>query len=1124
MSIIANRYQLQEKLGSGGMGSVYRAFDKLSGQYLAIKQVNVPTQQIDFASRASMAASDDYRLALALEFRTLSSLRHPHIISVLDYGFANDKQPYFTMQLVDNPQTITSYAAKKSEAEKIKLLIALLQALAYLHQRGILHRDLKPQNILVNEKGLLKVMDFGLALHHTASVTNLQETGVGTIAYMAPELFADETASVYSDLYAVGLIAYELFVGNYPHEFKNMVSLMMKIVQETPDTSMLKPELANWLERLLKKEPQERFVTAQETIAALCQACNFEWPSEDFAVRESYLKAARFIGRDAEMSVLIKALDAAIAGQSSAWLIGGESGIGKSRLLDELRSRALVKGALVFWGSAAEGSQIAFQLWRDILPHLALISDLEALEYYSFKRLIPDIERLAPLPATAPIDIPTNAEKALVIQSIVDCLLRINQPLVLILEDLQWTGQDLEPLLNLLQAPIQNRQLLIIGNFRDDEAPKLSETLSDMQLLSLKRFSATAIEELAASMLGEHGKDKTLLNFLRRETEGNVFFMVEVLQALAEEAGSLDEISLSKLPQNILTSGVRGIVQRRLQRLPEPIRDWLKPLAIAGRQLDLALVDYLTTIHFMKSKVIPDEKENELVSQFNLKFIAPSLREEFLILCTDASVIEVVENTWRFSHDKIRETILVELSEEERKRLYPLVAEAIELVYKDNLIDYEQVLAELYEKGESFFKAIYWHYKASNYKAAYRLAQEHIKLENTTADEYFLYLRASIGYFIAQKQFEDAQSYLIRWQTYAIETANKYEEIDARRLLSMGQMSNGQISEALRNILDIERLAIDFQFNDLLLKILSFKGWIFFRQEKPEEAKIAAIQVLELVENSPINSSDILRERDQATTLLGAVHYTLGNFKDALQSFEQALELQRKLKNISSIMSSINNIAYVHSILGNYQQALSGYEEALEYAKARGERPNELNYLINRGSTLIGMRHYKEGIAELEAIQSEVEELKIPELVELYSALGDAWIALGNIEKARENAVQSMKMALAAQDSRYTAVSWRILGDIVTSFSDYSLEIELEGQEQLIAANDAYARSLEIMDEKRIVDEKAKTLKAWAFYEFKNGDIEAAQSKWQMARELYAKIGAKLLYETMPEKIEDYQD
>ena len=184
-----NRYQFVGKMGVGGMGEVYRALDRLTGDMVALKRVLVSSEQLQFASRDD---SRDARMALAEEFRTLASLRHPHIISVLDYGFDGEKRPYFTMELLYFAANIVVACVERPFSIKLAFLQQALEALAYLHQRGIIHRDLKPDNMLVVDDQL-KLLDFGLAVEQNYAAQHAADSVAGTINYMAPELFESGT-------------------------------------------------------------------------------------------------------------------------------------------------------------------------------------------------------------------------------------------------------------------------------------------------------------------------------------------------------------------------------------------------------------------------------------------------------------------------------------------------------------------------------------------------------------------------------------------------------------------------------------------------------------------------------------------------------------------------------------------------------------------------------------------------------------------------------------------------------------------------------------------------------------------------------------------------------------------
>lgn len=167
-------------LGAGGMGEVYAVEDRLTGDQVALKRVLIKS---DDNTRQSVSSEHDLRLALANEFHILSSLRHPGIISVMDYGFDVEHSPYYTMMLLRQPRTILEAAQTCTFAEKVDLLIQILQALAYLHRQGILHRDLKPANILVDADQRVKLLDFGLATHKGTT-----DDPKGTLLYMPPEV------------------------------------------------------------------------------------------------------------------------------------------------------------------------------------------------------------------------------------------------------------------------------------------------------------------------------------------------------------------------------------------------------------------------------------------------------------------------------------------------------------------------------------------------------------------------------------------------------------------------------------------------------------------------------------------------------------------------------------------------------------------------------------------------------------------------------------------------------------------------------------------------------------------------------------------------------------------------
>ncbi|HEX2623555.1 MAG TPA: AAA family ATPase, partial [Phototrophicaceae bacterium] len=656
LQMIGNRYQILETLGSGGMGIVYRVLDRLTGDQVALKRVLVSEESLIFSSRTSLAPGGSVRLSLAQEFKMLASLRHPNIISVLDYGFDEARQPYFTMQLLQNARNIRDAGEDQTQEKQLELLLQVLQALVYLHRRGILHRDLKPDNVQV-VGNQVRVLDFGLAVARETIAQPDSGVVAGTLAYMAPEILRGDTASEVSDLYAVGMIAYELLAGKYPFNVNDITQLMMDIVRTEPDiTNLETPEpITQMLVRLLDKNPAKRFQQAEEVIRAIHGVDSLVQTAETDAIRESFLQAARFVGRASEIQHLRNLLKETEAGSGSAWLIGGESGVGKSRLVEEIQIMARVRGIFVLNGHTTQEGNAPYNLWRPILKLLLLSTTLEPEAAAILKSVIPDITGLVGYEvAEAPVLTDASQTRDRLFNTIASLFQKQTQPMLVVLEDLHWASESLDLLAHLTPL-VRQFPLLIIATYRDDERHDLPIRLPDMQVMKLNRLSPHEIGELSAAMIGLHGQQPTVVDLLHRETDGNAFFIVEVVRALAEDAGNLENIGIMTLPEQIFAGGIQQIVQRRLSFVPAGARLMLEQAAIAGRWLDLKI----------------------------LRLLAGEALDSMLTQCADAAVLEVSEDRWRFVHDKLRDGLLREIPPERQAILHRQLAESIETVYPD---------------------------------------------------------------------------------------------------------------------------------------------------------------------------------------------------------------------------------------------------------------------------------------------------------------------------------------------------------------------------------------------------------------------------------------------------------
>ncbi|MDR2113836.1 MAG: serine/threonine protein kinase, partial [Bifidobacteriaceae bacterium] len=273
--LIAGRYKVLERLGAGGFGSVYKAEDTNLGRVVAVKVIS-----------SDKAESEEHRERFKREARLVAGLTHPSIIAVYDYGdqgevrFATgftDMLPFIVMEFVDGLDLRQLAKQGLDTSRSVSLVLDVLGALGAAHEHGILHRDVKPENIMVPVKGPAKVVDFGIAKAQDA--TSITMSGVlGTLLYASPEQLRDNrNLDVRTDLYSVGCVLYRLLTGNppFPGSDPGMVLFARTNLPVRPPIELnsdLPRPLSDVVVRALEKDPVDRFQTADEFAEALRDA------------------------------------------------------------------------------------------------------------------------------------------------------------------------------------------------------------------------------------------------------------------------------------------------------------------------------------------------------------------------------------------------------------------------------------------------------------------------------------------------------------------------------------------------------------------------------------------------------------------------------------------------------------------------------------------------------------------------------------------------------------------------------------------------------------------------------------------------------------------------------------
>jgi len=1042
--LIAGRYLLMDTIGQGGMGTVHRALDKLTNQIIALKRVRV------FQAGDSQNALD-VRLALAQEFRLMATLRHPNIVSVLDYGFDSDGHPFFTMELIEGATDILTAAAGLGVRAKVLLLIQALLALSYLHRRGVVHRDLKPENLLV-VNGHLRLLDFGISAAQGTSEVSSDGMVSGTLAYLAPELLRGAQPQPTSDLYSIGIMLYQLLVGRHPFNLNEPTMLIYDTLNAEPD---LKPVSANpetsgmddptalltlreALSRLLAKNPDHRYLTAREVIDVMAAAVSVPVPDDRAEYRESYLVSARFVGRDDELNRLRDALERAEDGSGSVWLIGGESGVGKSRLLDELRAQALVRGTLVLRGQGVAEGGLPYQLWRDPMRRLVLTVRLTELDAGVLKPIVLDIATLIEKEVEDAPPLDGSPARQRLAQTILDVLRIQHRVVLLLMEDLQWAAESLELLKDIARA-VGDLPILVVGTYRDDESPALPSELPTAQVVKLRRFSNETIQTLSVAMLGQVGGREDVVRFLERETEGNVFFIIEVLRALAEAAGGLNAITERVLPQTVLTGGVRDVLKRRLERLPEDALGMLKLAAVAGRMIDLALLPKWAIVGFDI--------------------------EAWLTSCANAAVIETVDGEWRFAHDKLREAVIVDLPQKERPRLHRRVAQAIEQVYPDDPIRAVALSEHWRMAGDQRRYLKYALQGARQVRSVgrvedcQRMCKSILELLEDP-DERRMEVLTLLG-----DAYWDANQYQAAEQAYteSLKIARRLKHVSgaAAALIGLGSVSwrSGNLEQAEQYYGEGQALAERADSVDYMADALNGLGVVTFDRGEFETSRGHLERALDLSKRSrerwrearcynnlantmnylgdPLTARDycqkayeLFKELGDRRNIaysalnLGSVLELLLDYAGARACYEEGMSMFRVLGNPWGLAAATSNFGSMLEIEGDFSPALTRHLEALEIARQLGDPYLECSILCNAASTALALGDFPQTRTLLRGLMDTTRERGLRPLeLEALAVYARLLMLTGHpVEASELTGVLSVHLHQAAVETRLNSL------------------------------------------------------------------------------------------------------
>jgi len=690
-----DRFVIERQIGAGSMGSVYLAYDRKLESRVALKTL------------LSVNASGIYRFKK--EFRALADVSHRNLVTLHEL-FSQGNQWYFTMEYVEGKDLLAylhgsrrrtydstprpasgEYQATldstelpikgmemlfRSPLESATRLRAVLEeiveGLMAVHAAGKLHRDLKPENVLVTESGRPVLLDFGIATEQDASIHETLATIIGTPAYMSPEQCRGKADSAATDWYALGVILYEALTGDVPFDGAPMDVIQQKQKHDPPAPSEVVYDVPEDLDQLcvqlLKRDPTER-----PDGAAILRALRSRRPASVPAGGPDRAASIRpptrqlktnFVGRRAQLRDLRAALKATDQGRPVVALVHGGAGIGKSTLIEEFISELASKSSdVVLKGRCYERESVPFKAFDNVIDTLSRY--LRRLPASDAAQMLPrEVEALTGLfPVLKRVDIfkrtrrgralPPNPQelRTIAFQALKEMFSRIAdlKPLVICVDDLQWSDEDSARLLIELISGSDAPAMLLCGVYRTDETEQSSglkmllEHLGQTKGLDLRDLPVSPLttEEsyaLAKALLagkadtsGDAGARK--LGF---ESNGNPQLLTQLVQHVQTRVAT--GLASSQTARGLVS--FERVLAQTVTGLSADARTLLELLSVSARPVR---EDMLT-----------------LVSSFNIDLptALSELRAAKLVRGVSSHNIRAVE----VYHDTIRETITSAMS------------------------------------------------------------------------------------------------------------------------------------------------------------------------------------------------------------------------------------------------------------------------------------------------------------------------------------------------------------------------------------------------------------------------------------------------------------------------------
>ncbi len=1018
-------YVVEEKLGAGGMGTVYRAMGPAGP--VALKVLHPHLLEIpDAAAR------------MQREIEIGKTVWHDNVVRTYEGGEANG-HAYIAMELVEGQTLLQLLSELERVPEELCRHIGreVCKGLDAIHAVGAIHRDVKPENVLITADHVVKLMDLGVARQMDDKL-RLSQSGVfvGSLRYASPEQLQSggKGLDARSDLHALGFVLYELSCGAPPFDGDDASEVIRSVCSDEPRRlGDINPQLSPFFEEvvhtLLRKNRDERFRTAAELRVVLEDGEDSAWWHERArALRVETRRPLRRIripretavyGRDGELALLSGLFDQANKGDGQVVLLQGEAGVGKSRLVDELIRRLQEEGEEIdfLFGSYPPGgaATVAGAFSTAYREHFGEQGSAAYLP--ENQALVPAFDALLrgdPAPSGAA---PLNKG------SLQTCFVRATQGLaaervaVILIDDLHFAPGEGRALFTSLALSVTGHRVLLIGTMRDgvDEDWVAGVTRLDHAAhLQIARLGAKDLVQMLEDSLRSRKLAEELGVRIAVKSDGNPFFVFEIIRCL-RDGGLLRQsadgswVTTQVIDEIEIPSSVLDLVNARVASLSEDERNLLDVAACWGYSFDPLMVGEVLGIARIPllRQLAQIERKHRLVRAAGVKYVfdhhqvqealygslSELLRREYHGALADACAarataggVALSEVTGPAAVDIADHYLLSARPQQALVHVDAAVAHLWEgfvqeriVVLLTRVLDAPGLVTGVHRARllSTVSKPLAY---LSRWDDQLRVLDEALELATTADDKHLqsTVLLLLSGRLIRVGRYEDAHDVLVRVLALARETGDRTVEAACNGNLATVLGIRGEVDEALEKSKRV--LAIEHEVgNRVGIRISTVNlGNTYFRAGRFAEAR----------EQFLLHQEICRRDGDRAAGArslgnLGGVCISEGRIAEAETHYRRQLEISGELGDRLSQAYAYSNLGHVSSELGRYDQAREEYKSSLEISHEIGHRRGEATAHHNLGSVATSLRELETAGVHLRASLAIAEDIGLPNVESL---------------------------------------------------------------------------------------------------------------------------------------------